>query len=104
MTDAVVVGDAHTSLVKRVQDCLREDKLGLIAPERSIVLHVESESFSNAWQQIGFLSLKLRAAISVSKYQPLNGANGKRLPPISNAISLTAGTAYQRSCRSSSQG
>ena len=52
MTDAVVVGDAHTSLVKRVQDCLREDKLGLIAPERSIVLHVESESYSNAWQQI----------------------------------------------------
>ena len=47
MTDAVVVGDAHTSLVKRVQDCLRQDKLGLIAPERSIVLHVESEAFSN---------------------------------------------------------
>ena len=52
MTDAVVVGDAHTSLVKRVQDCLRQDKLGVIAPERSIVLYVESEAFSNTWQQI----------------------------------------------------
>ena len=35
MTDAVVVGDVYTSLVKRVQDCLREDKLSVITSERS---------------------------------------------------------------------
>ena len=79
---------------------LRTARLRSFHSDRSVVVSSPRRSATVGSRSYRSSSPRLRLPISVPMYQPLNGAAGYWIPPISRRMSETIGTAYH--CRPSS--